>query len=133
MLVAGSELHLAPAGSVQPQTGARSFRPAYRLCKTDEYSSVFAFRKAVRGRYFVLHYRPSESPTARLGVVVAKKLARRAVLRNLIKRMAREWFRHTRETLPRHDLILRLNAPALGVTRADLRQDLAALFKRLPK
>lgn len=113
--------------------GSRSFRPVYRLCKTDEYSSVFAFRKAVRGRYFVLHYRPSEHITARLGVVVAKKLARRAVLRNLIKRMARELFRHTRETLPCHDLILRLNAPALTVKKAELRADMAVLLKRLPR
>jgi len=103
------------------------------LCKTDEFSSVFAFRKAVRGRYFVLHYRPSENSTARLGVVVAKKLARRAVLRNLIKRMARELFRHTRETLPCHDLILRLNAPALTVKKAELRADMAVLLKRLPR
>jgi ribonuclease P protein component len=124
---------LASASTVDPQTGSRSFRPAYRLCKTDEYSSVFAFRKAVRGRYFVLHYRPSENITARLGVVVAKKLARRAVLRNLIKRMGRELFRHMRETLPRHDLILRLNAPALKLTRAELRADMTALFKRLPR
>ncbi|MEN3111023.1 ribonuclease P protein component [Uliginosibacterium paludis] len=112
---------------------SRSFRPAYRLCKTDEYSSVFAFRKAVRGRYFVLHYKPSEYACARLGVVVAKKLARRAVLRNLIKRMAREHFRHTREILPCHDMILRLNAPAKAVSKAELRGDLAGLFRRLPK
>lgn len=81
----------------------------------------------------MLHYRPSENTTARLGVVVAKKLARRAVLRNLIKRMARELFRHMRETLPRQDLILRLNAPALKVTRAELRADMNVLFKRLPR
>lgn len=116
-----------------PQAASRSFRPAYRLCKTDEYSSVFAFRKALRGRYFVLHYKPSEHAGARLGVVVAKKLARRAVLRNFIKRMAREHFRHTRETLPRHDLILRLNAPVLAVSKAELKSDLAGLFRRLPK
>lgn len=87
----------------------------------------------MRGRYFVLHYRPSESSSARLGVVVAKKLARRAVLRNLIKRMAREHFRLTRESLPAHDLILRLNAPALTVSKRALRGDLSALFRRLPK
>ena len=126
-------LILVSAGMMNLQAASRSFRPAYRLCKTDEYSSVFAFRKAVRGRYFVLHYKPSEYSGARLGVVVAKKLARRAVLRNFIKRMAREHFRHTRETLPPHDLILRLNAPAIAVSKAQLRSDLAGLFLRLPK
>ncbi|MDQ7988820.1 MAG: ribonuclease P protein component [Candidatus Dactylopiibacterium sp.] len=122
----------ALAEAKDPQLVSRSFRPAYRLCKTDEYSSVFAFRRAVRGRYFVLHYRPSDHSTARLGVVVAKKLARRAVLRNFLKRMAREHFRHARESLPRHDLILRLNAPVVGVSKSELRADMSSIFRRLP-
>ena len=52
------------------------FRDAYRLRKTDEYSSVFAFRRAIKGRYLIVHYRPNTLDTARLGVVVAKKLAK---------------------------------------------------------
>lgn len=110
-----------------------SFRPVYRLRKTDEYSSVFAFRKAVRGRYFVLHYRPSSLETARLGPVVAKKLARRAVQRNLIKRIARETFRHLRAKLPPYDMVLRLNAPVGTASRIELREDILRLFQRLPR
>ena len=111
----------------------RSFRPVYRLRKTDEYSSVFAFRKAVRGRFFVLHYRPAGVSTARLGVVVAKKLVRRAVQRNFIKRMAREAFRHLREKLPPYDMVLRLNAKIETASRAELRAELQQLFQRLPR
>jgi ribonuclease P protein component len=111
----------------------RSFRPVYRLRKTDEYSSVFAFRKAVRGRFFVLHYRPAGIATARLGVVVAKKLVRRAVQRNFIKRMAREAFRHLREKLPPYDMVLRLNAKIETASRAELRAELQQLFQRLPR
>ena len=112
---------------------SRSFRPAYRLRKTDEYSSVFAFRKAVKGRFFILHYCPSGGVTARLGVVVAKKLAKRAVQRNFIKRMAREMFRHVRTTLACHDLILRVHAPISAATRADLRTDMQHVLRRLPR
>ncbi|MEC5398708.1 ribonuclease P protein component [Uliginosibacterium sp. H1] len=108
------------------------FRPLHRLRKTDEYSSVFAFRRALRGRFFMLHYRPAGLSSARLGVVVAKKLARRAVLRNLIKRLAREHFRHVRDTLPAYDLILRLSQPAAKVPRAALRLDFAELLRKLP-
>lgn len=112
---------------------SRSFRPVYRLRKTDEYSSVFAFRKAVRGRFFVLHYRPNGVVTARLGVVVAKKLVQRAVQRNFIKRMAREAFRHLREKLPPHDMVLRLNAKVATASQAELREELQQLFRRLPR
>ncbi|HSD37379.1 MAG TPA: ribonuclease P protein component [Rhodocyclaceae bacterium] len=110
----------------------RKFPPECRVRKTDEYSSVFAFRRSIRGRYFVLHYRPGKD-LARLGLVMAKKLARHAVTRNLLKRLAREHFRHIRASLPAHDLALRLAQKTDGVSRAQLRDDIASLFARLPR
>lgn len=81
----------------------------------------------------MLHYRPNGLDTARLGVVVAKKLAKRANVRNLLKRIARELFRRHRAELPAHDLVVRLHAPVAGATRAELNLDLLALFRRLPR
>jgi ribonuclease P protein component len=109
------------------------FRSAHRLRKTDEYSSVFAFRRALKGRWFIVHYRPNGSDTARLGVVVAKKLARRANLRNLLKRIARENFRLARTQLPALDMVVRLHAKADDATRAMLHEDMKRLFARLPR
>lgn len=113
------------------ERSSHCFRPVYRLRKTDEFSSVFAFRKVLRGRYFSLHYRPNGDGSARLGVVVAKKLARRAVERNLIKRMIRELFRLRRGNLPAMDCIVRLSAPARDATRRQLREDARTLMERL--
>lgn len=79
----------------------------------------------------MLHFRAGAGTHARLGVVVAKKLARRAVQRNLVKRLGREIFRNRRASLPPYDLILRLSAPLLGVRRADVRQDIMELLRRL--
>jgi ribonuclease P protein component len=109
------------------------FLDAFRLRKTDEYSSVFAFRRALRGRFLTVHYRPNGQATARMGVVVAKKLARRAVLRNLVKRICREVFRIGRGALPGLDLVIRLSAPAAGATRVQIREDLLGLLGRLPR
>ncbi|MBP8203607.1 MAG: ribonuclease P protein component [Pseudomonas sp.] len=113
--------------------GSCAFPRTYRLCKTDEFSSVFAFRKALRGRFFMLHYRPNGSDRARLGAVVAKRLAKRAVQRNLLKRLAREAFRQRRAELSAHDLILRLHVSVREATRAQLREDIASLLRRLPR
>ena len=107
------------------------FLSAYRLRKTDEYSSVFAFRRAIKGRFFIVHYRPTELATARLGVVIAKKLAKQANVRNLLKRIVREHFRQLRVALPTRDLIVRLHAPVGKATRAMLNEDVAQLFGRL--
>ena len=116
---------------IRPPGADQRFIGAYRLQKTDEFSSVFAFRRAVKGRLLIVHYRPNELETARLGVVVAKRFARRAHQRNLVKRIVREQFRRRRATLPALDLVVRLNAPIAGATRAMINDDVTQLFDRL--
>jgi ribonuclease P protein component len=118
---------------IEPPGADQGFRGAHRLHKTDEFSSVFAFRRALRGRYYMLHYRPNGLDTARLGVVVAKKLAKRANVRNLVKRIAREMFRRHRAELPAMDLVVRLQAPVADATRAELNTDLLQVLQRLPR
>jgi len=80
-----------------------------RIVKTDEFSSVFRLRPVHRTAHFVLYIRQTDLPHARLGVVVAKRFAPRAVTRNTIKRMTRELFRQT--ALPSIDCIVRLSQP----------------------
>jgi ribonuclease P protein component len=61
--------------------------------------------------HFALHYRPNGLSDARIGFVIPKKQARSAVLRNAVKRQARELFRQRRSGLPPLDLVLRLSQP----------------------
>lgn len=123
----------SPSEVVSPTGADQGFRSAHRLHKTDEYSSVFAFRRVLRGRWFNLHYCPNTLGHARIGLVVAKKLARRAVQRNLVKRIGRDVFRHAQAGLPAHDLVLRLSAKLDTVTRRMMRDDMISLLGRLPK
>lgn len=81
----------------------------------------------------MLHYRPNDLDTARLGVVVAKRLAKRANVRNLVKRIVREQFRKNRASLPPRDLVVRLNAPVALATRAMINDDMVQLLDRLRK
>jgi ribonuclease P protein component len=92
-------------------TGPRSedYDRSRRIVKTDEFSSVFRLRPAYRTDNFTLYVRPNNLPHARLGVVVAKRLAPRAVTRNMIKRLARELFR--KAELQAVDCIVRLSKP----------------------
>lgn len=123
----------SPSEVVSPTGADQGFRSAHRLHKTDEYSSVFAFRRVLRGRWFNLHYCPNTLGHARIGLVVAKKLAKRAVQRNLVKRIGRDLFRHAQADLPAHDLVLRLSAKLDNVTRRMMREDMNSLLGRLPK
>lgn len=74
-----------------------------------EFSAVFAQRQVIRGPCFDLLRNTMTGHAARLGLVVPKRLAKRAVLRNLIKRQVREAFRHIAQDLPQGDLVVRLS------------------------
>ncbi len=87
----------------------------------------------MRGQYLMLHYRPNGVDGARLGVVVAKRLAKRANVRNLVKRIVREQFRRRRASLPSVDIVMRLNAPVKEATRRMINEDVVRLLERLPR
>jgi ribonuclease P protein component len=119
--------------------GAEDGRPSFgqtfprksRLTKTDEFSSVFSSRKAIKSAHFLLHYRlRAEGEDARLGVVIAKRFVRRAVDRNLVRRLARENFRRLRTALDSRDLILRLISRPGDFDRRALAEEIKALLGR---
>jgi len=68
---------------------------------------------------------------ARLGLVVAKKLLKRSVDRNLVRRLARENFRILRSCLPARDLILRLAVRPKPLDRRALAEEIRALLGKL--
>lgn len=111
-----------------------------------DYAEVFSARRVLRGKHFALHFRKQSRPGVesretlipRIGLVIPKKQARTAVLRNAIKRQAREVFRRRRPALPAMDLVLRLAAPT-GVKNRPVassdkllwRNEIAGLLDRL--
>jgi ribonuclease P protein component len=113
----------------------QSFARRYRLTKTDEFSSVFGFRRAIRGKLLMLHYqpRPEGNTEARLGLVVGKKLLKRAVDRNTVKRVVRDHFRRCRAELPAVDLVVRLAAKPAPLDRKQLAEDFLALLEKLQR
>lgn len=116
---------------------AKAFPKQYRLTKTDEFSSVFGFRKALKSTHFLLHYRLRTAEEmvvlagARLGLVVAKRLLKRSVDRNLVRRLARESFRLLRNRLPSRDLILRLAVRPKPLDRRVLAEEIRGLLGKL--
>ncbi|HTR07718.1 MAG TPA: ribonuclease P protein component [Paraburkholderia sp.] len=93
---------------VMPLRTQAAFPKAARLLKTDEFSSVFRLRPWRRTEHFVVYGRPTGN-AARLGLVIGKKFAPRAVTRNLVRRIAREAFRVRRAQFEGFDLLLRLH------------------------
>ncbi len=109
------------------------FGKPYRLLKTEDFSSVFAFRKQRSSALFqVLHNNGNQLGHPRLGLVVAKKVAKRANRRNYMKRVIREWFRCHKTDLPAQDFIVRVRSRFGRSESAQAREQLAKLLIRNP-
>ncbi|WP_084637643.1 ribonuclease P protein component [Paludibacterium yongneupense] len=112
---------------------AYRFRRAHRLLKTDDFSSVFSLRQARSNAFFQVYARPNGLDHARVGLVVGKKVARRANRRNYIKRCVREWFRLHRHELGSIDFVVRAKFAFDRSSRAEAVTALSTLFAKMSR
>jgi ribonuclease P protein component len=103
------------------------------LTAPEEYGSVLAFRRSFSAAHVQLLYRPNGRKAARLGLIVARKLARKAVTRNCIKRVAREAFRSAKLGLPPYDMVFRLIRATERADRGLLRAEMDLLLAKLAR
>ncbi|MEE9332382.1 MAG: ribonuclease P protein component [Methylophilaceae bacterium] len=103
--------------------------------KTDEFSSVFGFRKRFSGAFLIVHYRPnkttSEVLSVRVGFVVAKKVAKLAVDRNYMRRVLRELCRQELSVLNHVDVVIQVKKPFKSSNFLSLKQELATLLDKI--
>jgi ribonuclease P protein component len=77
--------------------------------------------------------KPNHLEYARLGVVVGKKTARRAVARNYMKRVMREVFRGHKSEIANLDVVARVHKPFVKKDFVVVREELETLFAGLKK
>lgn len=99
-------------------TKRHSFPRTSRLTNKHEYSFVFADASAFHCKAFTVLVRPGQADNARLGQVVAKKVSKKAVDRNRIKRIIRDSFRRHQHELDNHDIVV-LAKPAAATMPGD--------------
>jgi len=68
---------------------------------------------------------------ARLGLAIAKKNVKRAVKRNLIKRVVRESFRRQKERLSGYDFVILCRHKAANATKKELALSIHKHWERL--
>lgn len=103
-----------------------SFSRSSRLTKADEYRRVFQKNHRISDNCFTLLVAKKKGTQPRLGFAIAKKQVKRAVDRNLIKRLIRESFRKYQNHLPDHDIVIMVRFNILKLTHAQI-------FNRLDK
>jgi ribonuclease P protein component len=111
-------------------SGKFSFSRARRLDGPHAYAAVFAHQCGVSGQWFKVFAGPCAAGKARLGVVVSKRIMKKAVTRNAYKRLTREVFRHACSTVSGVDFVVRPRAPIEPAEEAAARNELRDLFRR---
>ena len=77
-----------------------------RLKKKKDFENVFAGGKTAKARYFFLRTIKTDSIDSRIGFIVSKKVSKKAVERNRIKRLFREAVRLDMARIkPGYDLV----------------------------
>jgi ribonuclease P protein component len=107
------------------------FTKEAKLIKTDEFSSVFNFRKRISAKYLVMHYQPNSLQHARLGLVVGKKTAKLSVSRNYMRRVLREFFRLQQHEVCPVDLVIRVQKKFDRIDFIQIKQEFDSLMAKL--
>ena len=102
-----------------------------RLLRPGDFAALRAEAKRLSGQTFRVEYRASPSGVARLGMAVSRRVSKRAVVRNRIRRVIRESFRLSQATLPEFDMLLIARTHAVERTNAELRADLQSIWRKL--
>ncbi|WP_440224911.1 ribonuclease P protein component [Dokdonella sp. MW10] len=111
--------------------GRFSLPRAARLLKPGDFAALRGRSRRLGSSHFLAEFAPADQPTCRLGQAVSRRVSKRAVDRNRIKRLVRDSYRHVREELPCVDILLIARQSAKQQDSASLRADLARLWQRL--
>lgn len=116
-----------------------TFPAAARMHRPTEFAAALSGKRIARGAFFVVTakiHTPvpttddsstlvsfSDTPViARLGLIMAKRLAHHASTRNALKRVVREAFRAQRHALPAADYVVRLNKKIQDMTLTEIKR-----------
>jgi ribonuclease P protein component len=102
-----------------------------KLIKTDDFSSVFNFRKRISAQHLAIHYQPNTQQHARLGLVVGKKIAKLAVNRNYMRRVLRELFRTQQHEICHVDLVVRVQKKFDQINFDQIKQEFSSLVTKV--
>ncbi|MBV8801427.1 MAG: ribonuclease P protein component [Gammaproteobacteria bacterium] len=102
-----------------------------RLVIQAEYQSLFKKAHKVSHRFLKILFKKNHCLQGRLGLIVAKRVAKKAVTRNQIKRVIRESFRLHQEKLMGIDIIVIARQPCDIISKQVLREGIDKLWEKL--
>ena len=107
-----------------------SLAKCVRINKARDYAHTFQNGSHTHGKFWKLIANDSGNSNSRLGLAISKKVYKRAVDRNLFKRLARETFRQNQQDLESLDFVVMIKKTTRTTNKAII-QDLLSLMKNV--
>ena len=107
------------------------FPRRFRLLAAADYDRVFQRAKRSGDRFFTVLYCRNGQDFPRLGLAIAKKRVRRAVMRNRIKRVIRESFRRAKKQLLGTDIVIMARDDAEQASNTELFSSLESHWRNI--
>lgn len=108
-----------------------TLKRALRLRKGREFQQVRQQGRRITSRLLALAWMPNDVAQLRIGFVVSKRISKRAVDRNYLKRLLSEALRSSLGELPGGwDIVFSAKKETLGADLHTLEQDMPALLHR---
>ena len=97
------------------------------------FDRVFAARLKRHSRYFRFHYADNALGHARLGMAVSRRVDKRAVVRNRLRRQIRQSFRLASAAIPALDIVVNARPEAAQAPREAVWRDLQDAWPQLAR
>ena len=106
----------------------RSLAQGARITKARDYAHIFQQGVHSQGKFWKLIASASVQANPRLGLAISKKICKRAVDRNLFKRIARETFRQNQDNFDLLDFVVMIKKMP-NIDNQALTSDLLSLLQ----
>ena len=107
------------------------FKTYHRLHNSKDFSSVIRFRCAESGSFLQIFAKSNDLLHSRLGLIVAGKVERLAVKRNLAKRILRAVFSEQQKDFVGLDVVVRLRCRITREDSSRMKEEYKALLIKL--
>jgi ribonuclease P protein component len=103
------------------------------LPNAEAFTAVFRFQHQASSLHLQIYAKPNELSYSRVGLIVSKRIERRAVKRNRIKRLLRETFRtfQKQSGVAGMDWVMRLKRPVSRIETAQFVAEIKLLMYEL--